>query len=405
MEIRGARESELEQVVELSCVAFNPGGHERYWQYVKGDNSYRPSQTRVVVVNDRVVSTLRVWERRMWVGASLVTVGGIGGVCTHPNYRSVGYASALMRDTIGYLRTIGCDLGVLFTIIPEAFYRQLGWTSFPLHGFSVAYNSSTPAAVSAEWQVTDFNLETDLEAVAGLYDIANAQQSGTIARTRAYWDMAPCRIRGVLPTVVARRNGHISGYLNYEMDGKTAEVREVGCDANDPEVLNALVSYLLKACAAQEIEKIAVKFPSQHPFAERLIAACNSPVTLTERSKMMLSAVNLPVLLRRLVVGWESRIADAEETFAPLAVKLPVPNTQQIGVRHNTDGTLQIVPEDADAVDLGVDLSEADFWQLLFGEIGWEQVRPDASVSPEISAFLGTLFPKRDVIFWVPDQY
>ncbi|RKU24991.1 hypothetical protein C6499_15790 [Candidatus Poribacteria bacterium] len=405
MEIRGVRESELEQVVELSCVAFNPDGHERYWQYVKGDSSYRLPQTRVVVVNDRVVSTLRVWERRMRVGASLVTMGGIGGVCTHPNYRGVGYASALMRDTIGYLQTIGCDLGVLFTIIPEAFYRQLGWTSLRLRGFSVACNAAARAADSLEWQVTDFNPETDLDAVAALYDLANAQQSGTIARTRAYWDMAPCRIRGVLPTVVARRDGHISGYLNYEIDEKTAEVREVGCIPNSAGVLNALVSYLLEACEAQEIEKIEVKFPSQHPFAERLIAACANPVTQTERSKMMLYAVDLPVLLRRLVVGWESRIADAEETFAPLAVKLSTPNNQQIVLRHNADGTLQVVPKDADAVDLGVDLTEADFWQLLFGEIGWEQVRPDASVSPEISAFLETLFPRLNVIFWVPDQY
>ena len=405
MEIRGVRESELEQVVELSCVAFNPDGHERYWQYVKGDSSYRLPQTRVVVVNDKVVSTLRVWERRMRVGESLVTMGGIGGVCTHPNYRSVGYASALMRDTIGYLQTIGCDLGVLFTIIPEAFYRQLGWTSFPMHGFSVACNSAAQAADASTWQITDFNLATDLDAVADLYDLANAQQSGTLARTRAYWDMAPCRIRGVLPTVVARRDGHISGYLNYEIDEKTAEVREVGCVPNSPEVLDALVSYLLKACEAHGVEKIAVKFPSQHPFAERLIAACDNLVTQTERSKMMLYAIDLPVLLRRLVVGWESQIADAEETFTPLAVKLPTPNGQRIVLRHNADGTLQIVPEDTDAVDLGIDLTEADFWQLLFGEIGWEQVSADALVSPEISAFLTVLFPKRDVIFWSPDQY
>ena len=405
MEIRGARESELEQTVELSCIAFDVNGHERYWQYIKGDSSYRLPQTRVVVVNDRVVSTLRVWERRIRMGASLVTVGGIGGVCTHPHYRGVGYASALMRDTIAYLQTIGCDLGVLFTIIPEAFYKQLGWTSFPMHGFDVAYSSAVYAADSSAWQVTDFNAETDLDAVARLYDIANAQQSGTIARTRAYWDMAPCRIRGVLPTVVARRGRHIRGYLNYEMDKKRLEVREVGCDANDPEVLDALVSYLLKACESHGLEKIAVKFPPQHPFSERLIAACDSLVTKTERSKMMLYAVDLSVLLRHLVVGWESHIADAEETFPSLAVRLPMLNNQQVVLRHNGDGTLQIVPEAADAVDFGVDLSEADFWQLLFGEIGWEQVSSEATVSSEISAFLAVLFPKRDVIFWSSDQY
>ena len=405
MEIRGARESELEQVVELCCISFNPDGHERYWQYIRGDSSYRLPQTRVVVVNDRVVSTLRVWERRMRVGASLVTMGGIGGVCTHPDYRGVGYASALMRDTIGYLRATGCDLGVLFTIISEAFYQRLGWISLPLHGFNVTCNSTTRTADSSGWQVTDFNPETDLDAVAALYDLTNAEQSGTIARTRAYWDMAPSRIRGVLPGVITHQNGRISGYLNYEIEGKRIEVREVGYAPDNPLVLDPLVSHFLQTCEARGVEEIGGRFPSQHPFAERLIAGCNGQVTPTEYTAMMLCAVNLPVLLRRLVVGWESRIADAEETFPPLAVKLPTFNNQQIVLRHNADGTLQIVPEDADAVDLRVDLSEADFWQLLFGEIGWEQVKPDALVSPEISAFLETLFPKRDVIFWAPDQY
>ena len=405
MEIRAARESELEQVVELCCLAFNPDGHERYWQYVRGDSSYRLPQTRVVVVNDTVISTLRVWERRMQVGASLVTMGGIGGVCTHPKYRGVGYASALMRDTIDYLGMTGYDIGALFTIIPEVFYRRLGWTSLPLHGFNVVCNSATHTVGSSGWQLTDFNLETDLDAVAALYDLANAQQSGTIARTRAYWDMAPCRIREVLPTVVARQDGRIGGYLNYEIHEKTAEVREVGCIPDNPEVLDALVSHFLKACEAQGVETIEGTFSPQHPFVERLTAGCNGGLTPTTDTKMMLYAVDLPVLLRRLVVGWESRIADAEETFPPFTVKLPALNNQQVALRHNADGTLQIVPEDADTVDLGVDLTEADFWQLLFGEIGWQQVSSEASVSAEVSAFLKMLFPKRNVIFWSPDRY
>ncbi len=251
MEIRAAKASELEQVVELNCIAFNPGQHERYWQYVRGDSSYRLSQTRVVVVNDQVVSTLRVWERRIRVGASLVTMGGIGGVCTDPKYRGVGYASALMQDTIGYLETTGCDIGVLFTIIPEEFYQRLGWTSLPLHGFKTQFNSEMKVEKPSDWQVKDFNLETDLDPVASIYDIANAQQSGTISRTRAYWDMEPSRIRDILPTVVAHQNGSIGGYLNYEIDGKCVEVREVGCLPDNPDVLDVLVSYLLEACTAK----------------------------------------------------------------------------------------------------------------------------------------------------------
>ncbi|MDE0553302.1 MAG: GNAT family N-acetyltransferase [Candidatus Poribacteria bacterium] len=405
MEIRAVRESELEQVIELSCVAFDPNGRERYWQYVKGDSSYRLSQTRVVVVNDRVISTLRVWERRIRVGASLVTIGGIGSVCTHPRYRAVGYASALMRDTIDYLRTTGCDLGVLFTIIPEAFYRRLGWTALPLHGFNLTCDSATCVTDSSDWQITDFDPETDLDAVAALYDLASTEQSGTIARTRAYWDMAPSRIRGILPTVITQRNGHVNGYLNYEIDRKRVEVREVEYAPDNPSVLEALVSHLLQACETEGVEEIEGRLPAQHPFVERLIAGCNGQVTPTKDTTMMLYAVRPSVFLRRLIVKWESRIAHAEETFSPLAVKLPALNNEQSVLRHNADGTLQIVSEEVEAVDFGINLSEADFWKLLFGEIGWEQISPNATVPAEISAFLTVLFPKREVIFWSPDQY
>ncbi len=403
MEIRAARESELEQVVELNCMAFNPNQHERYWQYVRGDSSYRLSQTRVVVVNDRVVSTLRVWERRIRIGASLVTMGGIGGVCTHSKYRGVGYASALMRQTIDYLQTTSCDLGVLFTIIPETFYHRFGWISFPLNGFQIKSNHTTSSEGQSVLQVRVFNVETDLDAVASIHDLANSQQSGTVSRTRAYWDMEPSRIRGILPTVVTHQRGDILGYLNYEIDEKCAEVLEVGYIPDNIKVLDTLVSHLLQVSKTEGVDEITGVFNPQHPFVERLIARCNTELTHTTDTAMMLYAVTLPVLLRRLVVGWESQIAASEQTFPSLAVKFPTVNNQQAVLRYDGNGTIQITNDASNAVDL--DFNEEDFWQLLFGEIGWNQVNLDTAVSDEISEFLRVLFPKRDVIFWYPDRY
>lgn len=399
MEIRAAYESELEQVVELNCTAFNPNQHERYWQYVRGDSSYRLSQTRVVVVNDRVVSTLRVWERRIRIGASLAMMGGIGGVCTDPKYRGVGYASALMRDTIDYLKSRGYDLGVLFTIIPEAFYHRLGWTSLPLHGFSVDCNSDAVSEMHSDLQVRDFNPDTDLDAVASIHDIANAQQSGTISRTRAYWDMQPSRIRGILPAVVAHKNGDIEGYLNYQIEDTCAEVLEVGYIPNNPEVLDGLVSHFVKTCVGNKVVEMTGMFSPQHSFVQR----CSGELNHCTDTAMMLYAVNLPVLLRRLVVGWEAQIAAADESFPQIAVRFPTVNNQQAVLRYNGNDTIQIVDNDPDAVN--IDMCEDDLWQLLFGEIGWEQAKSGSSISEEVSDFLEVLFPKRDVIFWYPDRY
>ena len=60
MQIRGVRESELEEMIDLQCQVFRPDGQQRFWQYIRGDTSYRLDQTRVVLVKGRIVATLRV---------------------------------------------------------------------------------------------------------------------------------------------------------------------------------------------------------------------------------------------------------------------------------------------------------------------------------------------------------
>ncbi len=403
MEIRAARESELEQVVELNCIAFNPNQQERYWQYVKGDSSYRLQQTRVVVVNDVVVSTLRIWERRMRMGDSLVTMGGIGGVCTHPKYQGVGYASALMRQTVEYFKTEGYDLGILFTIIPEEFYERFGWTSLPIEGFNLLINSTERNIEESTYQISDFNLETDLDAVASIYDISNAHQSGAISRTRSYWNMEPSRIRNILPTVVAHQNGNPVGYLNYEIDETGMDIREVGYLPEYPNAIDSLINHLLQVCEQEKIEAIRGMFTPKHPFVERLIVEVGNEVNTTIHTNMMLYAISLTTLLRRFVVDWESKIVDSDKSIPQLAVVFSTVNGQQAVLRYDGNETIQIVENDSDAIQL--DMSEEDFWRLLFGDISWEQANTGESVPDEVSAFLGLLFPKRDVIYWYPDRY
>ena len=57
-------------------------------------------------------------------------------------------------------------------------------------------------------------------------------------------------------TVVAHQDRNISGYLNYQIDEKCAEVREIGHLSDNPDVLNALVHHLLQGCEAEQVEEI-----------------------------------------------------------------------------------------------------------------------------------------------------
>ena len=406
MEIRGIREPELEETINLQCLIFRPDGHERYRQYTRGDSSYRYDQTRVVVVNGRIVATLRVWERSMRIGSCIIRIGGIGGVGTHPDCRGTGYATALMKDTIAYMRTAGYDLSVLFSAIPCEFYRKLGWASVPLAGFLVT-RRRTIELDRTGWQVEPFDQDRDLEQVVALYDTYNAQQSGSLVRSRSYWDTAPARLRCVLPSVIARRGNTLGGYLNFQIEGKRANVLEVAADRTDPTILVALTDHLLHVCEEAGAEEICGDIPHPHPLVDLLIEGTGGDLLLTGNTSMMLYPVNLPVLLRHIRPDLQSRLDASNQKFTPVSICFEV-NNQHAVLRLHDSGALQIFDTAEAAIRMA--LPGRFFWRALLGESSWNQLEPTLrargiSVPAETSGLLSTLFPQQTVIFWGPDHY
>ncbi len=406
MEIRGVRESELAKMIDLQCRVFRPDGHERYSQYVHTDPSYRYDQSRVVVVNGEIVSTLRVWKREMRIGSIAVPMGGIGGVGTDPDHQGAGYATALMKDTIAYMRTVGYDVGVLFSAIPCAFYRKLGWASVPLAGFRVTRRASIGLG-EAGWRVVTFDEGRDIEDCIALYDKHNAQQSGSLVRVRSYWESGPARLRDILPTVVARRKNMLGSYLNFQVGEKSVNILEVAYDRTQPAALTALVNHLLQICEREDVEELYGDIPHRHPMVDLLVEGTAGDTFLTGNSAMMLYSVNLPALFKRFLPELQARFDAANQTFAPVSICFAL-NDQEVELRLLDDGTLQTF--DSAEASIRLALPGHLFWRILLGESSWSQLEPtldqqQIAVDPAISSLLSILFPQREVIFWGPDHY
>ena len=407
MEIRGIRESELAEMIDLQCKVFLPDGHARYSSYVREDQSYQPEQTRVVVVNGRIVATLRIWEREMRIGGEcVVRMGGIGGVCTHPEHRGAGYATAMLEDAIAYMRASGYDLSVLFSIIPCGFYRRLGWACVPMEGVCIT-RRRTIRLKDTDWEVMPFNEERDLEAVATFYNEYNAQQSGSIVRLRPYWDMGPSRIRGVLPTVVARRGETLGGYLNFQIEDGHAQINELAYNPTDITGLLALTNHFLRLCDQQKVEDIRAEIPHRHPMVDLLIEGTTGDLALTGTTSMMARVINLPNLLRQLLPQLRSRLNASNEQFAPVSICFEI-NGQQAVLQLDDSGQLQVFDTSAHVVPLAI--PERFFWRALLGESGWSRLEPTVraggtSMARGISALLSVLFPQQEVVFWGPDHY
>ena len=201
-----------------------------------------------------------------------------------------------------------------------------------------------------------------MEETVALYQRYNAGRSGSLLRPRPYWDYAPSRVRGVLPTAVVRGPSGLSGYINWESDDG-AEVYEVAYESGP--ALDALVQHLLDKCAADGVTQIHGEIPHSHPFVEALVATADADLRLTGDSSMMALPFDLGALIAKAV------------------------------------------PEAAESVrELPVDL----MCRLLFGESSGRDIEPilrARGISLEAGEVrqLEEWFPRREVIFWEPDHF
>ena len=109
---RAAKIEELPQIVKLTSWIF---GFEKYGLY---EDSLLPhvfcsrniENLRVIAVNGEVVSHLAIWKGWLYIYGIKLKVGLVGCVCTHPNYRMKGYASALVKDAFMKMSKDGVDL-------------------------------------------------------------------------------------------------------------------------------------------------------------------------------------------------------------------------------------------------------------------------------------------------------
>lgn len=81
---------------------------------------------RIIKVDRRVVSHVGIFPAEIAVGETVLKIGGIGGVGTHPDHRRQGYAGRLLMDSVAKMDAEGYDLSILWAGLSD-YYRKFGW--------------------------------------------------------------------------------------------------------------------------------------------------------------------------------------------------------------------------------------------------------------------------------------
>ena len=263
MEFRALYPEELEAWLDHVTTVFT-GGRQYFSNHWHNDPWRDSEGIRVAVDDGTIVSTVRVFVRKMFLHGEPITVGGIGEVSTRPEYRRRGLATQLLKDSIEFMESR--DIAVSSLHGSQRIYSIEGWERVPRH----YARQPIAAQKQVEWEVRSINFddEAEVKRIAALYDGYARKFNGTFVRDdMAYWT---AWVRTESPNAwVAERDGNIEGYVSVTQREDELTVKEfVASETAFVQKRGAQLfeSMLSNVIAQMDAESLEVVYPA--PIAD-----------------------------------------------------------------------------------------------------------------------------------------
>ena len=234
MEFRTLRLDEIETWLGHCAGVFAPVERDYFAAHFQNDPWRNHEDILVATDGERIMSSLRIFQRSLRIRGEIISMGGIGEVATAPEGRGSGLASTLLKQAIGIMESRGTAISMLFG--HHSNYHRLGWLPIPLpqKRSAIKFCPANPT-----WRFGRPDLPADLPAMAELHQQYNATANGVVVRNDfRYWqqwvssEAAPCRVaRG--------NNGEICAYLYAKQRNDELLIRDF---AATPEAENAFGS-------------------------------------------------------------------------------------------------------------------------------------------------------------------
>jgi len=234
--VRGCvNREELLQVVDLLDRAFENTPREYFERHVLHDPTLSPEDTRILLRDGRIVSSVQIFPRIMRVAGASIPFGGIGNVATDPSERKSGLASTVMHEAIARMRQ-RFPFSMLTTTI-NRYYERFGYRTVVREQGILA-----PISGSMSAGVRRFRMDTDLARVKELYRTYTEQSVGPVVRDDLYWEgqFAFCG-EDTEKFLVLERDGTIRGYIRARVYKEYLEILEYAAGEDLPAVFDLLL--------------------------------------------------------------------------------------------------------------------------------------------------------------------
>jgi len=347
----------------------------------------------------KIIGETSIYTFPIRIGAAILQMGGIGGVCTDPAYRKKGFNKILVNHCLEWMKKINLDISLLSGI--KNYYHRFGYAPV-VPKYQVQLDSKFCLNLSSTHYTVRKFLPQDIPALKALCNQEFASINGTHARSDEYWEWLILDNSEIY--VALNNEKQIEAYIWVKI-GEKVEIREaVG---QNQAAIFSLLSWLGKMAQERFQAKISGYLHPEQPFTRAALPGCSATFTIKYQHNE----------------GWMARIIQLKSTFQKLEVELnrrlkaTIYQNSDESIYFKTDlgefylvikaGELKFV-EAVNAPNCAIcQISQATLTQMIFGYFSIEDLCNQNLIeaSERILPLLKTLFPKSLGYIGKPDYF
>jgi predicted acetyltransferase len=222
MQIRQLTAEEFEERIALSQFAFQlqlPPDRLEHHRKV-----FRPEEDWGAFDDEgKLLSAMKLLPLETWIQGKKFAMGGLAGVATWPEARRQGCVSKLLVHGLKTMKESGQTVSMLHPFM-FGFYRKFGWeNTIERKCYTIATNQ-LPQRVETPGEVKRM-ANPDLEVVSAIYEAYASRYSGTLVRSRQWWNERMLTKTGSF-AVHYDESGTAEGYVFYQILDRTMTIHD-----------------------------------------------------------------------------------------------------------------------------------------------------------------------------------
>ena len=398
--VKSGQDQRIAKELFASCFS----AHDSYFNHyqslekqLKFNPELKSKNYWLIFQGEQLIGATQIFILPIRVGISTLEIGGIGGVCTLPEFRKQGFNEALLNHCLDQMKKLNLDLTMLGGI--PNYYHRYGYVPiFPNYQFKV--QTRKLFEFEQTHSIRKFTPE-DLPGLERLFQQEFSELTGTHVRTSEFWQYQ----FKLTPAIYVAENAEkqLTGYVWLDT-GKQIRIKEAVSENGS--AIESLLRFVAEEAHQRFQSEITGHLHPEQPFVRFLLPGCDIEMMTDYRRNggWMGRIIHLDAAFKKLVPELSRRL----QKTAFCSAELNLGFKTELGdlVLACKQGQVQVV-HNQQPTNGFFEISQTTLTQMIFGYYAFDdlvaihQLQVPKAYLPVIQA----LFPKKMAYIGAPDRF